>query len=106
MPSDDDDQRAGRRQPTVRNAVLTFGTLQRSCSVRDISAGGARVIMRDTTEVPRSVQLTLTADRLVYNAIVVRRTSTTLGVSFESGPFAMPERTEAPMQHFQEQRRR
>lgn len=82
-----ENQRAEPRQRQFKKARLVFNDVVSSvdCQVRDISNSGAGVECESTISIPDHVVLNL-YDGGVFDADVVRRTATQLGLRFRENP--------------------
>jgi hypothetical protein len=80
------DTRRSKRKPFEYVGLLDFcdGGVPRPCEVRDISAGGARlVVFTDTSQIPDTVNLLLSASAAVRRLCrVAWRSPTEVGVEF------------------------
>ncbi|MDQ0475379.1 hypothetical protein QO011_008422 [Labrys wisconsinensis] len=69
----------------MKSAKITFGDFifARDCTVRDISASGARVTVTGANEIPNEFYLVMMTNRMMHRAHVAWRKGDTLGVTFE-----------------------
>ena len=78
------DRRQGDRRRVLKGARLTFnkGYGAFECVVRNLSEGGARLSLGDTSAVPSQFDLLITGEDAPRPATVRWREMTALGVSF------------------------
>jgi len=88
----DGEQRIARRQRVLKQGkiLLPNGMTVIDCTVRDMSATGARLIVGDSGAIPNVFRLVLTADRSMREVKVVWRRPEQLGVHFLSEPKKAP----------------
>ena len=79
------DKRTKPRRRVAKAAKIAYGdyVFVRDCSVRDLSATGARLTTKDAHEVPDEFQLVLMTDRLIRKSRVVWRRGDDLGITFD-----------------------
>jgi hypothetical protein len=79
------DKRTKPRRRVAKAAKIAYGdyVFVRDCSVRDLSATGARLTTKDAHEVPDEFQLVLMTDRLLRKSRVIWRRGDDIGISFE-----------------------
>jgi hypothetical protein len=77
-----EDRRGERRRRMLKGATLQFnsGCSTFECVLRDITSGGARISMGDTTGVPARFLLTIADDQIQFEAIVRWRTQRDIGL--------------------------
>ena len=91
-----DNMRSARRSRVLKGAkIVGFNnwTLV-DCTVRDLSASGARIICKDQLAVQNEFRFLILADNTICNAKVVWRRGDELGIAFTS------EKTRAPARKF------
>lgn|SRR6185437_1849207 len=78
--------RRAPRKALVRDGILVAGRGQReiSCTIADISAGGAGIKLADSTAIPETVYLISLTERRAYAAIIAWRQPRALGLKFVS----------------------
>lgn len=91
------EKRVAPRRRVLKGAVIAYQdrhcTLE--CTVRDISAGGARLEVRDAMQAPDAFLLVIELDGIEADCQVVRRTASVLAVRFTSPPRAVrPKRSQ------------
>ena len=76
--------RKADRQPVTRSASLWFGdaTTPRSCTIRDVSTGGARVSVVSSGTLPDEILLTCRGEDLAALATVRWRSNCEMGLRF------------------------
>jgi hypothetical protein len=87
-PETHPEQRRGQRRRVMKGAKIAYGdfVFVRDCSLRDVSATGARISSVAAHEIPEEFYLIFLADRLMRNARVVWRGKNELGVEFDGEP--------------------
>lgn len=95
MPDADttlDDGRKIRRQKVLKQGkiLLLNGLSSFDCTVRDLSATGAKLLCSDTTAIPDAFRLANPADRTMRDVKVMWRKAGQLGVQFTSEPRKSP----------------
>src|SRR5947207_1633326 len=95
---------SGDRRPISRRRVLLPGLIVFAngaqtcdCTVRDLTPGGARLIMPHHVQLPHRFHLINIRDAVAYNARLVWIRGQEIGVSFES-VISLPGNTELPVQ--------
>ena len=85
-------QRAARRHRVLKQGkiLLPNGLTVIDCTVRDMSATGAKLLCPDPGAIPNDFKLVLTADRTMRGVQVVWRRPDMVGVKFTSGPSKAP----------------
>ncbi len=80
------ERRQAPRRRTLKSGIVIYGgyLFMLDCSVRDLSTEGARLRFAMGTLVPRRFVLLLPSAGLVFEAMVVRRQGSEVGVHFES----------------------
>ena len=71
------------RIPSHKPAVITKGTMQITCVIRDLSEGGAGLSVAGANDVPEHFILTVQGEQEGRACTVRWRESTRLGVSFD-----------------------
>jgi len=86
MPEVGDQRRRFFRRRMLKGARISFDKSSSifSCTVRDISEGGARLEIGNTLGIPDEFTLTMEDGSASFQCVVRRRTMTTLGVEFLS----------------------
>ena len=86
------EKRAAPRRRVLKGAYIAYQdrhcTLE--CTVRDLSAGGARLEVRGAMHAPDAFLLVIELDGIEADCEVIRRTSSELAVKFMSPPRAVP----------------
>ena len=82
-----DERRLAPRRRTLKTGLAIYGgyLFRLECSVRDLSKEGARLRFGRGSGVPDRFALLLSADGIVHEALVVRRTGDEVAVVFD-GP--------------------
>jgi hypothetical protein len=82
-----DDKRKSSRRRVLKGGKIVFADGMRviDCTIRDLSAKGARLIIANTIGVPDTFQLFEKSSGMLYPATVVWRQTDALGVKFD-GP--------------------
>lgn len=72
------------RQRTLLSAKIILGdaTISHDCSVRNLSATGARVRLAAALELPRSLRLLLIRSAVVFDATIAWRFASEVGLKF------------------------
>jgi hypothetical protein len=90
-------KRSHPRTRTTSNAVITTHDRAISCSVRDLSPGGARLSVRDTINlIPREFELVMKSTRETYRAQVRWQRGIEIGVAFVQDRRGFGRRTGPP----------
>src|SRR5580704_4455234 len=78
-----DARRAGRK-PVLNRAmiVLDKGAIKLPCTIRDLSATGARITLARAVELPAIVHLIDVPSHMAYEAAVARREHPVYGLAF------------------------
>jgi c-di-GMP-binding flagellar brake protein YcgR len=86
MPETGEQRRRFFRRRMLKGARIAFnnGSSIFSCTIRDISEGGARLEIGNTLGIPDEFTLTMEDGSASFPCRVRRRTMTTLGVEFVS----------------------
>jgi hypothetical protein len=81
------ERRPGRRTRSLLGGVVVYAEGQRSfpCTIRNITARGARIAFADGHAPPSSFQLINLRDQMVHQAHIVWASATEAGVALESG---------------------
>ena len=86
------DLRTGQRQKVLKTGKILLpdriGAID--CSVRDLSASGAKIIVGSAETIPDAFRLVLPGDRSMRDAVVAWRTPGIMGVKFTSEPRKAP----------------
>jgi hypothetical protein len=95
-----DERRESRRQKTLLAGKIIFGAnrFAMDCSIRDLSAGGARLSFADPLGIPDEFELQLPSRGTVFRAEVRWRRRREVGVKFRAvlrWPSREPERVAA-----------
>ncbi len=82
-----DDKRKASRRRVLKEGKIVYADAMRviDCTIRDMSADGARLLIANTLGVPDNFNLYEKSTGLLYPASVVWRRSNALGVKFD-GP--------------------
>jgi PilZ domain len=82
-----DDKRKALRRRVLKEGKIVYADAMRviDCTIRDMSAEGARLLIANTLGVPDNFNLYEKSTGLLYPASVVWRQSNALGVKFD-GP--------------------
>jgi len=82
-----DDKRKALRRRVLKEGKIVYADAMRviDCTIRDMSAEGARLLIANTLGVPDTFNLYEKSTGLLYPASVVWRQSNALGVKFD-GP--------------------
>ncbi len=88
------EDRIAKRQKVLKSAKIIFNRNQSvvDCTVRDLSATGAKLLSPNAGMVPDEIRLLLTQDNTIREARVVWRKSDMLGVHFVSDAVRAPAR--------------
>lgn len=80
-----DEKRKSQRRRILKLGKITFndGNSSIDCTIRNISATGALLLVASPVGIPEQFVLLIEADHLRRNCQVVRRTSQELGVRFD-----------------------
>ncbi len=89
-------KRAHPRKGVVATAVLMSEGRAIPCSVRDLSAGGARLSFRDINLVPREFELAIKSTGETHRAQLRWRKGTEIGVAFVQDRRGFGRRTSPP----------
>lgn len=96
MPGEppDDNQRKALRQRVLKQGKMLFPNNMSvmDCTIRDLSATGAKLLCSETARVPDEFRLVTPADGMVRDVKVVWRKPDQLGVTFTSEPRRAPPR--------------
>ncbi len=81
-----DDRRTTQRQKTFLAGKIIYGAnrFETECSVRDLSANGARLALSDVLAIPNEFELHLPARHMICRVEVRWRRGRQIGVSFRS----------------------
>ena len=76
------EKRADQRRRMLLPAILAYarGMHHFDCAIRDLSDHGARIAVPRSAQFPSSVQLVNVRDMLAYDARVIRRAGTEVGL--------------------------
>jgi hypothetical protein len=90
----DDNKRVAPRQKTLKSAKVVQLTkwLIVDCTVRDISATGAKLQCKDQVSVPNEMRFLMVSDNTIRQAKVVWRRDDLIGIEFTSEPERAPPR--------------
>ncbi len=90
----ENESRIAKRQKVLKSGKLIFNRNQSvvDCTVRDMSATGAKLLSEDTADLPDDVRLLLTQDNTIRDVRIVWRRHGMLGVHFTSDPTRAPAR--------------
>ena len=85
-------QRDARRSRVLKQGkiLLLNGFTVIDCTVRDVSATGAKLLCPDPGAIPNEFKLVFTADRTMLDVQVMWRRPGMVGVKFTSGPRKAP----------------
>jgi hypothetical protein len=80
------ESRIAKRQRVLKSAKAIFNHNQSviDCTVRDISATGARLVTSNADLLPESIRFLLTQENLIRDAKVVWRRGQLIGIHFTS----------------------
>ena len=78
------DRRQSARQSVRLTAMLTYGNKSVGCTIRDMSATGASVMLPEGKDVPDEVTLAIVGKPTRYSARVVWRLSPLVALKFKS----------------------
>ena len=83
-----DERRSSQRTRTIQGGKVVFGDFRYTidCMVRDISATGARIKVKDVSEIPDSFHLFDNRTSLLKPARVAWRSEREVGVEFTGEP--------------------
>jgi len=81
------ERRNYRRTHIYKDAKLFGSGHLADCVVREISAGGARLLMVSTKPLPEAFDLSFDAARTLRSCRVVWRTATEIGLQFQDRSF-------------------
>jgi hypothetical protein len=86
------EKRVARRQKVLKHGkiLLPNGLTVLDCTLRDMSATGAKLIVGDPGAIPNTFRLVLTAERTMREVKVVWRRPEMVGVHFLSEPRKAP----------------
>jgi hypothetical protein len=90
----DDEHRIAKRHKVLKSAKLIFDKNKAvfDCSVKDISATGAKLLVKSSFSIPDDVRFLLTQDNTIRDAKVVWRKGDQIGVHFLSDAVRAPAR--------------
>jgi hypothetical protein len=90
----DSEHRIARRQRVLKSAKLIFNNNQAvfDCSVKDMSATGAKLSVKNSVSIPDDVRFMLTQENTIRDAKVVWRRGDLIGVHFLSDAVRAPAR--------------
>jgi PilZ domain len=82
------DQRTDPRRRVVKGTKIAYGdfVFVQDCTVRDLSASGARIAVTAAMELPEEFFLVFTTDRIMRKSRVKWRKAAEVGVIFEGEP--------------------
>jgi PilZ domain len=88
------EDRIAKRQKVLKSAKIIFNRNQSvvDCTVRDLSATGAKLLSANATLVPDDVRVLMLQENTIREARVVWRKSDMLGVHFTSDAVRAPPR--------------
>ena len=78
------DRRGSPRESVRLTATLTYGRTSVACTIRNISATGASVLLPDGKDVPDEVTLAIVGKPVRYPARVVWRLSPLIALKFRN----------------------
>jgi PilZ domain len=88
------EDRIAKRQKVLKSAKIIFNRNQSvvDCTVRDLSATGAKLLSVNPALVPDEMRILMLQDNTIRDARVVWRKADMLGVHFTSDPVRAPPR--------------
>ena len=88
----DKDHRAAQRQRVLKQGKILFPNNMSvmNCTIRDVSATGAKLLCGEPATVPDEFRLVTPADNMVRDVKVVWRKPDQIGVNFTSEPRRAP----------------
>jgi PilZ domain. len=97
-----EDKRSTARKRTIKAAKIVFGDYRFvfDCTVRDISAAGARVKSEHSDEVPGEFMLFDVSAATMQPAAVIWRKGKELGISFGGEAFSIHEKNDPRLARF------
>ncbi len=80
--------RESPRRRVIKQAKVVYGNFLfvLECYVRDLSPTGARIKIRDTSEVPDECHLFIPSEYLIYKCVVRWKKDGEIGLEFEGAP--------------------
>ena len=77
------EKRAAPRQRVLKRGMIVYGGGSADCTVRNLSATGARVDIESLTGLPNSFMLVIESDQFMRRGRPVWYTDKKLGIAFE-----------------------
>ena len=83
-----EDLRGSPRRRVIKQAKVVYGNFLfvLDCYIRDLSENGARIKIRDTSEVPDEFHLFIPSEYLIFKSVVRWKKDGEIGVEFEGAP--------------------
>ncbi len=85
-PVTGEERRRSARERVRLSAKLIFGDYSVGCTIRDISASGASLLLPDGRDVPDDVTLVIWHEQAIHAAQVVWRLSPLVALRFKPAP--------------------
>lgn len=78
-----EERRAAPRYRVLKSGQLKFGNSSLECRIRNVSATGARIAVRNSNLIPNEFELVMVSDNISRHSHIVWRRDDQIGLAFD-----------------------